>query len=139
MGLTSDELQRLAEDILFERLISTNLFCANCGYNLRTLGYAGRCPECGSEYNARKLWMEGVFTAGMLEFPTGDWFGAVLTGGLGVLLAAWGTNPVVGWRLMFAVVLLLLAGFYVRSAWRRTGRYLHFQGIARRIKAAEEE
>jgi predicted RNA-binding Zn-ribbon protein involved in translation (DUF1610 family) len=27
--------------------IDQDIFCANCGYNLRTLSQASRCPECG--------------------------------------------------------------------------------------------
>ncbi len=137
MSLTSGELDRLAEDILLDRVISADLFCANCGYNLRTLRFRGRCPECGSDYNARRLWMDGVFTAGMLEFPTGDWFGTILGLGLGALFIAFGVKPPVEWRLMFGIVFLLVGGFYLRSAWKRTGRYLHFLSIARRIKAQE--
>ncbi len=138
MGLTTAELQQLAEDILSDRYISTDLHCANCGYNLRTLTYVGRCPECGSEYNARKLWSEGVFTAGMLEFPSGDWLAAAITLGIAGVLLASGLSPVVEWRLMFAIGLGILAALYVRSAWKRTARYLHFRAIAKRIEESEE-
>ncbi len=30
-----------------EAVISCNLQCVGCGYNLRTMQFAGRCPECG--------------------------------------------------------------------------------------------
>ena len=138
MGLTPGELQRLAEDILADRAISANLYCANCGYNLRTLPYRGRCPECGSVYNARKLWMDGVFTAGMLEFPTGDVFRAIVALGAGLLFTVSGLRWAASWQLMFGLAFLLIGGFYVPSAWRRTIRYFHFRGIDRRIRANEQ-
>jgi hypothetical protein len=137
MGLTSSELQQLAEDILSDRYISTNLHCSGCGYSLRTLRYVGRCPECGSEYNARKLWKEGVFSAGMLEFPIGNWLGTVLTvGGGGLFLLGWFTLAI-DWLLMFAVLSFLLGVFYVRATWKTTARYLHFLDIVRRIEETE--
>ena len=30
-----------------QAVISRNLQCVSCGYNLRTMQFAGRCPECG--------------------------------------------------------------------------------------------
>lgn len=139
MSLTSDELVRLGEDILTDRFISSDLYCAECAYNLRTLPYRGRCPECGSDYNARQLWMDGIFTAGMLKFPTDDYLGIVFTFAPGVLLLASGINPVVEWRVMFGAVFLIIGALFIRAAWKHTGRYLHFRGIMRRIGQSEAD
>ncbi|MFN7020172.1 MAG: hypothetical protein ACK4WH_02435 [Phycisphaerales bacterium] len=32
--------------------ITRDVRCAACWYNLRGLGYRGRCPECGTRYDA---------------------------------------------------------------------------------------
>lgn len=138
MVLNTDELERLAEDIMLDRLITGDLYCAECGYNLRTLPRRGRCPECGSDYNTRTVLLEGVFAAGMLEFPASEVFGAALTVGLAGLFMAWGIRPVVAWRLMFAAVFALLAVFYLGPAWKSLARYARFRGIVRRIKRGDE-
>ena len=61
MVLSENELDRLADEMYLDRRIAHSVYCGECGYNLRTLPYAGRCPECGGEYNARPLIMKGIF------------------------------------------------------------------------------
>ena len=34
-------------DIAAEPIVSGDLYCVGCSYNLRTLAMSGRCPECG--------------------------------------------------------------------------------------------
>ena len=47
-------------------LVVIDLSCRRCGYNLRTLAEAGRCPECGSPV--------GLSTRGnFLQFADPDW------------------------------------------------------------------
>ena len=137
--MNTDELERLADDIMLDRLITGDLFCAECGYNLRTLPRRGRCPECGSDYNTRKVLLEGVFAAGMLVFPTGEVLGAMVTTGLVGVFLAWGIRPVVEWRLMFAVVFAVLAVLYLKPAWKSLGRYMRFRGIVRRIQRDDQD
>ena len=139
MALTRVELERLAEDILADRVIVGNLYCDRCGYNLRTLPYAGRCPECGGEYNARPLKMHGIFDARLVVFPASDIFAAILTLGLGAWLILTGIRPMAQWHLFFGATSLVMGGFFVRSAWTRTARFFYFRGIARRIERGEEE
>ncbi|MCP4248578.1 MAG: hypothetical protein GY778_16130 [bacterium] len=138
MGLSRFELERLADDILHDRAISSDLYCAGCGYNLRSLPYVGRCPECGSEYNGRHIWMESIFTADMLDFPIGDFAAGFLALTFGFWLTASGIHPYVDWRLFFGLAALILGILFARSAWRRTARYLHFRGIAKRIEKDDE-
>ena len=137
MGLTSGELELLAEDILGHRGISANLFCAECGYCLRTLPYAGRCPECGSDYNARALWKEGVFTAGMLEFPGGDVLATIVLLGLAASFIGWGVRITNGGPVVVGLALLMIGAFYLRVSWKRTARYFRFRAIAKRIEDSE--
>jgi hypothetical protein len=139
MVLDSGELERLAEQCLVDRIITMDLYCARCGYNLRMLPYLGRCPECGGEYNARPLRMEGIFNAQMLVFPTGDVAAAVFTWALAAVLIAAGVYSLDGWWLFFAVICAVLGFFFTRSAWNRATRFFQFRGIARRIASDWEE
>jgi hypothetical protein len=139
MALSRAELERLAEDILANRIIVGNIYCAGCGYNLRTLPFAGRCPECGAEYNARPLKMQGIFDARLVEFPAGDIFAALVTIGLGTILVLGGLNPLAQWRIFFGLVSLVLGGFFARSGWIRAVRFLHLRGIARNIERSEDD
>jgi len=79
MSLTSDELQRLSEDIYTDRRITMSTYCGRCGHNLRTLPYVYSCPECGNSYNARPLKLEGIFTPEQVRFPFGNIFGTLIT------------------------------------------------------------
>ena len=138
MGLDAGDLERLADDILHDRAISTDLYCAACGYNLRTLPYKGRCPECGANYNARHLWMEGIFTAGMLTLPIGDIAIGASTLAFGFWLTTSGIDPLAYWRIFFGLAIMVLGALFARSAWRRTARYIHYRGIAKRIASEDD-
>ena len=139
MALSRAELDRLAEDILADRVIVWNVYCGRCGYNLRTLPYAGRCPECGGDYNARPLKMQGIFDARLVVLPASDIFAAILTLGLGVMLILSGIRPMAEWRLFWGAVSIVLGVFFARSSWIRTARFFHFRGIARRIEMDEDD
>lgn len=54
-------------------LVRGDLECRRCGYNLRTLAEAGRCPECGSPV--------GLSTRGnFLKFADPDWVATIARG-----------------------------------------------------------
>ena len=139
MPLSRAELDRLAEDILADRIIVGNVYCGRCGYNLRALPYIGRCPECGSDYNARPLRMQGIFDSRLVVFPAGDIFTAIMTMGFGGWLFLTGIRPLAQWKLFFGLVFLVMCGFFVRSSWTRTARFFYFRNIARRIEMGEED
>ena len=139
MVLDSGELERLAEQCLADRVISMNLHCARCGYNLRTLPYVGRCPECGGDYNARPLRMDGIFTAQMLVFPTGDVVAAVFTWGLAAALIPGSVGSQDEWRLFCGLICVVMGSFFVRSAWRQAARYFRVRAIARHIESDWED
>ncbi|HUU84893.1 MAG TPA: hypothetical protein VM243_15445, partial [Phycisphaerae bacterium] len=104
MALSRLELERLAEDILADRVIIGNTYCGRCGYNLRTRPYSGRCPECGGQYNARPLRMQGVFDARLVVFPASDIFAALFTLGLGAWMILSGIQPMSEWHLFWGAV-----------------------------------
>ncbi len=60
--------------------IATDLPCLKCGYNLRTLPLAGRCPECGVP-------VERTMRGDLLRFSDPKWV-AGLSGGVQCWLAA---------------------------------------------------
>src|SRR5205814_2492947 len=39
----------MGETVSASPFLETDVPCAQCGYNLRTLRAVGRCPECGSD------------------------------------------------------------------------------------------
>ena len=139
MALSRAELDRLAEDILADRIIVGNVYCGRCGYNLRMLPYMGRCPECGGEYNARPLRMQGIFDARLVVLPASDIFAAILTLGLGATLILSGIRPMVEWRLFWGAVSMVLGVFFARSSWVCMARFFYFRRIARRIEMDEDE
>ena len=61
MPLSSNDLERLSDDIYKNRRITGLVYCGTCGYCLKTLPYVYQCPECGGSYNARPLSMQGIF------------------------------------------------------------------------------
>jgi len=40
---------------IHDAVVATDLGCRTCGYNLRTLAWSARCPECGSAVDASRL------------------------------------------------------------------------------------
>lgn len=160
--LNTEELQRLAEEVLANRRISVSTYCAECGYDLRTLPYEYRCPECGNEYNARAVKMVGILVPGHSHFPFGDFFSALFALAVG---AAFGipavvrvtppapatTPPVVTqtpnygpflideWRLAMAGVLVVFACIFLRRAIRQTARFIHDSAILRKVVATQRE
>ncbi|MCB9854109.1 MAG: hypothetical protein H6818_00365 [Phycisphaerales bacterium] len=69
-------------------LVRTDLECRRCGYNLRTLAEAGRCPECGSPV--------GLSTRGnFLQFADPQWVAKVAKG-LQIIFAMIIVNFLVG-------------------------------------------
>ena len=114
-----------------ERTIGINTHCARCGYNLRYGRYAGRCPECGSEYNARPLVRKGILSPGELSPP---WFDGLLA--LTCVVSA--TYLIVrGAReetrgIVIAGSLCLIPGLlYVRFVFRNLVRYLEHRRAVR--------
>ena len=58
--------------------IAGNVECAGCGYNLRTMEFAGKCPECGLAVR------RSVVGLGLKALPT--WWLMRVALGLGLLV-----------------------------------------------------
>ena len=135
----SDEMERFADQILADRRISHSVYCGRCGYNLRMATYAGRCPECGNEYNARPTIMKGIFWPYDVQFPMSD----ILTASMCLLFGGWmirgGVNPVNDWVLLGGGFLSAMGLFYLRGAYRKMKRYIQYRRVAKYIRQEEEE
>ncbi|MFH0980076.1 MAG: hypothetical protein V2A79_00870 [Planctomycetota bacterium] len=134
MGLSSNDIEKLSKDIFTERRLGHSVFCGNCGYNLRTLPYIGRCPECGNEYNARPAVRKGIYVSTEVWFPGVELLCTVFfLGWAGVWLST-GFKPVVPWQVTFGSVFLIVGGISAYLFYRRLGRYLHFLWVARHLE-----
>ena len=139
MTLGTAELERLADDAYRDRRISGSIYCAACGFNLRTLPYLHRCPECGQEYNARPLKMTGIFLPQEAQFPARDAFGGLFWSVVcGVtLFQAYATSNSNTLVLSLAAAIMAAADLFI--AHRRFNVWLKAIKIARRIAAEEGE
>ncbi len=113
--------------------IDYSIYCGACGYNLRTLPWVGRCPECGNEYIARPTRRKGTFLPQELVFPWGDLFTAfafllLAAGSVSTLLLQ---RPLSRLVIGMAVVAWVAAGYSTHVAWRNLARYVRFRNVGR--------
>ena len=120
-------------DDSYRATIDRAIHCAQCGYNLFTLPTIGRCPECGSPYNADRIPMQGIFFPTDRSLPWGDVLTTILCFGMTAGLAGdmlvtkkW-TLAGVAFVVVFAVATWLAASI----SHRTIGRWLLFRRIKR--------
>ncbi len=139
MPFDDEDREQLAEDMLHDRRINRPIYCAHCGYNLKTLPKSYHCPECGSLYAARSPAWKGIYTQCESRPPVLEFLGLIIVGTPAVFLVmnaiASPTSGLVTTAVAFAVLTLILAG----AAFLRTTRFLHAQRIARHIADQEAE
>ncbi len=118
---------------ILEDHIDRQIHCGTCGYNLYTLPVVGRCPECGSRYNARGRRMEGIFLPQENVFPSSD----LATAGLCACIAAWFVttlayqHPLNWGTAVYALLFVIATAMAVSVAWRSLSRFLRFRKIDR--------
>jgi len=138
MPFEDEDREKLANDMLHDRRINKPLYCAHCGYNLKTLPKSYHCPECGSSYTARSPAWKGIYTQHENRPPVLEFLGLILVGLPTVFLVlnavASPTSGLVATAIAFVVVTLLLVG----AVWLRTTRFIRAQQVARRIADQEE-
>ena len=128
----------LEQQTMTRQTIAVNLFCGQCGYNLRTRPIIARCPECGQPYDARPTNMEGILLDKEIRFPFGAWgmflvclaLGAACMGGAVITQTRWSYIP--------TGVFVLLAIAYIVLAVRRTTRYWRHRVLLREARRAEK-
>ncbi len=139
MVLSTGDLDRIADDMYKDRRITGTVFCGTCGYNLHSLPYAYRCPECGNRYNARPLKMTGIFTPNVTSFPTSD-IAAML---FGALFAVWliynGVKLQEKGRFFIGLAFGIGTLFLAVRVYSAIASLLRTRAVARRIALEEDE
>ena len=136
---SSEELERLADDAYTDRRITGHAYCSRCGYNLRTLPYIYRCPECGQEYNARPLVMKGLYLPAQAAIPVGDLLAVLLWTVAAAVFLYNAIRPLNEWLMALAVASVVLVIVHFCLAWVRFRAFFKATAIERRIRADEEE
>jgi len=139
MVLGTDELERLADDAYKERRIGGTVYCGNCGYNLRTLFYVYRCPECGQEYNARPLVMKGIFLPLYTSPPWADMAAVVFCGPIAFFLIDGATQPFEPAGFIMGLSAAILTVVYGAICVRRWKELIKTHVILSRIRQYEKE
>lgn len=90
-------MARVGEDLHHDRGIQFNIFCAKCGYNLRTRPTIGRCPECGNEYDARSDKLVGILLGNTHELLPTELGLMVISGAVGIWSLYWAVEEHTLW------------------------------------------
>ena len=139
MVIRESELRRLEGDPTRSRTMVGEVFCATCGYCLKTLPFLGQCPECGARYNARSLNMVGIYTSQYLRPPIGLAAGTVLTLGVGLTFLIVAATSPAAWWIALGSLFLLLGLLYLRSLIREAGRYFRSRSVEKLIEQSRRE
>lgn len=133
MSLNSEELARLADDYFRGIRLAHELHCGECGFNLITQPYSGRCPECGNDYNARPTVMKGIFIPGSVVPPIWPAVLLIVSGLVSAQFVRSAVTPLDMERLFVAVVVLLIPGYFGWRVWHDTAKFLKQRAIERYI------
>ncbi|MGD2108571.1 MAG: hypothetical protein PVI86_04180 [Phycisphaerae bacterium] len=137
MTLSEHDLDRMADDMYKNRRLTESTYCAQCGYNLRTLPYVYTCPECGNEYNARPVLRHGIFSPHDVVFPFKDLLAAMVSA-VGVFLLTYGAPwpPSMG-RVVMVLTLAVLGVMFIVQGITGMRRFLQSSRVAQRIMREE--
>ncbi len=139
MVLSRHELEELSDDTYRDRRIKESTFCGRCGYNLRTLPFVYRCPECGNAYNARPLKMKGIFFPHAVYPPVKEIVATAFCGVIAVLLLISAIKPLDEGRLVFGVVFTAITGVFAGQVVHKFQHFFTFWSLSNRIAKEEEE
>ncbi|MCH7720731.1 MAG: hypothetical protein IH988_07040 [Planctomycetes bacterium] len=139
MVIQESELRRLQSDPTRLREMVGEVYCASCGYCLKTLPYFGRCPECGSTYNAQSLNMTGIYTSHYLRPPIGLAFGTLVSLAIGASLLVMAARDRTIWWIGFGAFFSVTGLLYLRLLLREAGRFLRSRSVEKMIEQAKRE
>lgn len=123
-------MDHLLEEVEGPAVMTSKVFCDQCGYQLRGLPFTGRCPECGNSYIVRGIKTEGIFFPQTAAFPASDLVAGLVSAGLTVWLVAGLVRAFDLWSLMFAALLGYMGFVFLRQGLRGLGRFIRGQRIA---------
>ena len=119
--------------------IGHSLHCNKCGYNLHSLPYMGRCPECGQEYDAKATKMKGIFRDEEVELPIGDALGFLLFAVFTVCLIAASLRPFESGMLFIGLITAVLMLVFAARGYAKLETFLSFHRVARRIRKRDDD
>lgn len=122
-----------------DRGIQSDVFCAGCGYNLRTRPVIGRCPECGEAYNSRPLGMMGILIPQDIRLPVEDLIWTALTFAGGIVLLYVAVTAGKKWAYCAAVPLLMTSLLLAWMSARQSRRYFRHRSLIRRANEQMNE
>lgn len=121
----------LERQLLTRQTIPSDLFCAKCGYNLRTRPIISRCPECGNDYDARPVKMTGILRDEDVQFPMAAWGLFLLCGAMGGGFIYGWAKLNMAWNLAPAIVLLLMTIAFAIVAIVKTRKFFRHYALLR--------
>ncbi|UCE62189.1 MAG: hypothetical protein JSU63_10855 [Phycisphaerales bacterium] len=139
MGLSNSELESMADDIYRNRRITGSIYCGTCGYNLKTLPYVYRCPECGHHYNARPFAMKGIFFPQVTTPPVADPLAAVFFAAIAFPILCAAFTPFNGSMLFIGLTFAGLTAYFAGRAYVHFRAYQDYRSISKRIIEEEGE
>jgi len=135
--LGSRDVERLNDEVWTDRRIGHNVYCANCGFNLRHAPYVGDCHECGQPYNARPLAMKGIFSPHEAHVPVGEVLLSALCLFVGVSMIVGGARAQQDYAVFGGACFAALGAGWGWTAANRARRYFKSRAIQRQIVAEE--
>ena len=139
MPLSDKERNRFEDDILFDRRITQSLYCGNCGYNLKTLPRSYVCPECGQQYNARRMPMKGIYFPHNVEPPFAQVAGTPVSATIAVALLIGAFNPLNRGRIIIGFIFAGIALCLAAQVYWRTQRLVKFRVLGRRLARQQDD
>jgi hypothetical protein len=132
-------MSKIGEELFRQRGIDRDMFCAKCGYNLRTRPRIGRCPECGNDYDARPLGTYGILQAESVTFP----FDLCLaTGVCGIIAACCLVHALLEqkwWSYLIEVTFIVIFVGLFRATRRRIGEFIRHRSAVSHARRQSED
>jgi hypothetical protein len=122
---------KIEQDILYDRGMQYDVYCGKCAYNLRTRPRLGVCPECGNEYDARPLHMEGILLPKNISLPVRQFIGMLFCVSVTLLALYSGLVEGVTWAYVPAVAFFALAIMYAYNSVVRSVSYFRHRALMR--------
>lgn len=132
-------MAKVGQDIFQAKGIDRSLFCAQCCYNLKTRPIIGRCPECGSSYDARGSCRRGILEDQIIHWPVGDFFLTLITAAISAVMIVVAIMKSAYWYLVWGVPMLLMACMLARGTYLKTRQSVRTIRLLRQAARSEDD